>query len=212
MGAQQSTVKITSQDRAVLDLKLQRDKLKQYQKKIEYVLKREEEIAKEALEAGNKSRALTALRQRKYQQQLLLRTDTQLETLQSLVSSIEFSLVEKSVFEGLKQGNQVLKEIHSEMTLEKVEKLMGETEEAVSYQREIDQALQSKMSVDEEEAVQNELNALIDQQEQTRVPAVPDVELPQVPTTEPVVNEAEELERTSPEPERKKEERQMVAA
>ena len=51
------------------------------------------------------------------------------------VSTIEFSLVELSVVHGLKQGNEVLKEIHKEMNLETVEKLLEETQEAREYQR-----------------------------------------------------------------------------
>jgi hypothetical protein len=51
------------------------------------------------------------------------------------VTSIEFALVEKDVIFGLKQGNQVLKDIQREMSLENVEKLMSETAEAIAYQR-----------------------------------------------------------------------------
>jgi hypothetical protein len=51
------------------------------------------------------------------------------------VSTIEFSLVEVSVLHGLKQGNDVLKEIHKELNLESVEKLLEETAEAREYQR-----------------------------------------------------------------------------
>lgn len=51
------------------------------------------------------------------------------------VSSIEFSLVEKDVLFGLKQGNAVLKELHKEMTVESVDKLMGETADSIAYQR-----------------------------------------------------------------------------
>ena len=51
------------------------------------------------------------------------------------VSTIEFSLVEVSVLHGLKQGNEVLKEIHKEMNLESVEKLLEESYEAREYQR-----------------------------------------------------------------------------
>lgn len=36
---------------------------------------------------------------------------------------------------GLQQGNKVLSEIHSEMSIENVEKLMSETQEAIAYQR-----------------------------------------------------------------------------
>jgi len=51
------------------------------------------------------------------------------------VSTIEFSLVEVSVLHGLKQGNEVLKEIHKELNVESVEKLLEETAEAREYQR-----------------------------------------------------------------------------
>ena len=39
------------------------------------------------------------------------------------------------MFQRLKQGNEVLKQIHSEMSLENVEKLMSDTADAVAYQR-----------------------------------------------------------------------------
>jgi len=43
--------------------------------------------------------------------------------------------VEVSVLHGLKQGNEVLKQIHIEMNIESVEKLLDETAEARAYQR-----------------------------------------------------------------------------
>jgi hypothetical protein len=66
-------------------MKIQRDKLRQYQKKIQTVLDREHEIAKEMLAKGDKQRALLALRKRKYQEQLLIKTDGQLQALEELV-------------------------------------------------------------------------------------------------------------------------------
>jgi hypothetical protein len=39
------------------------------------------------------------------------------------------------VLHGLKQGNEILKEIHKELNVESVEKLLGETAEAREYQR-----------------------------------------------------------------------------
>ncbi|KIK70869.1 hypothetical protein GYMLUDRAFT_210442 [Collybiopsis luxurians FD-317 M1] len=185
MGGNQSVPKITAQDRAILDLKLQRDKVKQYQKSLQAILDREEEIAKQHLEAGRKDRALVALRRRKYQQGLLLKTDGQLENLQQLVSTIEFSLVEVSVLHGLKQGNEVLKEIHRELNPEQVERLLEETAEARDYQREIDEMLANNLSLDEEDEVQAELLKL---QNEVRAEGEPteDVHLPSVPSTEPV--------------------------
>ena len=72
-------------DLAILDLKIQRDKLHQYQKRIQTVLSQEKQLAKEALAQGNKSKALLILRRRKYQEQVLVKADQQLETLEQLV-------------------------------------------------------------------------------------------------------------------------------
>jgi len=183
MGVNQSLPKITPQDRAILDLKLQRDKLKQYQKKIQAVLDREHAIAKAQIAEGKQDRALIALRRRKYQQGLLTKTDAQLENLEQLVSTIEFSLVEVSVLHGLKQGNEVLKEIHKEMSVESVEKLLEETAEAREYQKEIGEMLSNTLSLDDEEAVQKELLSL---QGDIVAETVPSIELPSVPSDYPV--------------------------
>jgi charged multivesicular body protein 6 len=71
--------KISSHDKAVLDLKRQRDKLQQYRKRIEAVLDREKEIARIHLKNGDKNRALLALKKRKYQETLLEKTENQLQ-------------------------------------------------------------------------------------------------------------------------------------
>lgn len=122
--------------RAILDMKNQRDRLHQYQRRITVITDREKAIAKECLAKGDKSKALLALRRKKYQESLLAKTDAQLEQLEKLTSSVEFALVQKDVLFGLQQGTSVLKEIHKEMGgLENIEKLMGESEDARAYQR-----------------------------------------------------------------------------
>lgn len=190
MGGKPSAPKITAQDRAILDLKLQRDKLRQYQKKIQFVQDREEQIAKEYLAKGEKDRALLALRRRKYQQGLLVKTDGQLQTLEELVSTIEFSLVEVSVLHGLKQGNDVLKMIHSEMNVESVEKLLEETADAQAYQREISEMLANTLTLDDEDAVQAELAELQREALGQQLPKLPDAPKESLPT--PVQQETAE--------------------
>jgi len=202
MGTNQSTPKVTARDRAFLEsaifpffcvrlgnfhfsLKLQRDKLKRYQKSLQMILDREHEIAKAHLAAGQKDRAVTALRRRKYQQSLLLKTDGQLENMEQLVSTIEFSTIEVSVLHGLRRGNEVLKEIHKEMNPESVERLLEETQEARAYQREIDEMLSDNLTSDEEDAVQAELRELQAVQE---LQPEKSMALPLAPTTKPVIS------------------------
>lgn len=76
---------VTSQDEAVLKMKIQRDNLEKYRKRIGTVLNRELEIARECLAKGDRKRATLALRKKKYQEQLLDQTDQHLDKLQDLV-------------------------------------------------------------------------------------------------------------------------------
>ena len=93
-------------------------------------------MAKDLLARGDKSRALLALRRKKYQESLLAKTDAQLEQLERLTARVEFALIQKDVVFGLEQGTRVLTEIHEEMGgIEHVEKLMGENAEAIAYQQ-----------------------------------------------------------------------------
>ncbi|KAI5297606.1 Vacuolar protein sorting-associated protein 20, partial [Ascosphaera atra] len=171
---------------AILDLKNQRDNLHRYQKRITKLTDRETEIARQCLAQNDKPRALLALRRKKYQQSLLAQTDSQLEQLEKLVGNVEFALVQKDVLYGLKQGNEVLKTIHQEMGgLEGVEKLMGETEDARAYQEEVSRMLAGQMSTQDEEDVEDELEAM--EREASGVPARKQrhPHLPEAPKTEP---------------------------
>jgi len=82
--------------------------------------------------------------------------------------------------------------IHKEMGgLEGVEKMMADTEEARRYQEEISEALAGQMSNEDEDEVEDELEAM--EREMTGVSALPDAPnktivgegiLPEVPRTE----------------------------
>ncbi|EOD51316.1 snf7 family protein [Neofusicoccum parvum] len=164
-------------------MKNQRDKLHQYQKKIIVITTRETEVAKECLKRGDKRRALLALRRKKYQESLLQKTDAQLAQLEVLTNDVEFALVQKDVLFGLQQGTSVLKEIHKEMGgLENVEKLMGENEEAQAYQREISEMLAGRMSNQDEDEVEDELEALEREMSGVKLPD----KLPEAPSTVPL--------------------------
>jgi charged multivesicular body protein 6 len=51
------------------------------------------------------------------------------------VSSIEFTQIQATVMHGLEMGNDVLKQLHKEMSLDRVERLMDQTREGVEYQQ-----------------------------------------------------------------------------
>ncbi|KAI9856637.1 MAG: Vacuolar protein sorting-associated protein 20 [Vezdaea acicularis] len=179
MGNAQSSHKVSAQDKAILDMKNQRDKLHKYQKKISVLTDRETAIAREMLSKGDKKRALLALRRKQYQVSLLAKTDAQLEQLEKLTSSVEFALVQKDVLFGLQQGTNVLNEIHREMGgIDQVEKIMGENEEARAYQNELSEMLGTRMSNQDEDEVEEELEALELEVAGIRLPDAPTAALP----------------------------------
>ncbi|KFY16047.1 hypothetical protein V492_01606 [Pseudogymnoascus sp. VKM F-4246] len=196
--------KPSAQDEAILNLKIQRDRLHKYQKRITVITAREHAIAATLLKQGDRPRALLALRRKKYQESLLAKTDAQLEQLEVLTSSVEFALVQKDVVFGLKEGTRVLKEIQREMGgLEQVEKLMGETADAVAYQQEVSDMLGGKISNQDEDEVEDELEAL-----EAQVTGV----MPSVPTTKLPAKERAEAREKQREEQREERREAMLAS
>ncbi|XP_056128401.1 charged multivesicular body protein 6 isoform X2 [Rhinichthys klamathensis goyatoka] len=194
-GRQRHLSRVTEQDRAIL-LKQQRDKLKQYQKKITLQLEKERRLAKLLLKDGKKERALLLLKKKRYQDLLLDKTEIQIANLERVVQDIEFAQIEVKVIEGLKAGNDCLKQIHEVMSIEEVERILEETQEAIEYQKQIDELLAGWLTPEDEDAVLAELEA-ITQGEDITLPELPTDPLPAVPTGET---------------ERKEPEREMLAA
>lgn len=174
--------RVTEQDKAVLQLKQQRDKLKQYQKKIELNLEKDRLLAKKLLEEGKRDRAKLLLRKKKYQEQLLLNTDAQLEKLEQLTHDIEFAQVEIQVLDGLKSGTAALKKVHEILSIDEIEQIMEESKEGIEKQREIDAVISGELTQEDEDAVEAELEAILDVGD--KLPDVPADALPEPATKE----------------------------
>eukprot|EP00008_Paramoeba_atlantica_P009863 CAMPEP_0201479394 /NCGR_PEP_ID=MMETSP0151_2-20130828/4101_1 /ASSEMBLY_ACC=CAM_ASM_000257 /TAXON_ID=200890 /ORGANISM="Paramoeba atlantica, Strain 621/1 / CCAP 1560/9" /LENGTH=222 /DNA_ID=CAMNT_0047860869 /DNA_START=92 /DNA_END=760 /DNA_ORIENTATION=- len=151
----------TAHDRAVLDLKHQQDKLKVTQKRIEKVIARETEIAKECLATGKRPQALLALKKKKFQEKSLDQTTQLLMNVEELINSIDFAEREKEIFDSLKRGKDVLQQLNDEMKIEDVEKIMDDTREAIDYQNEISELLGQQLVEEDEAEVEAELEELL---------------------------------------------------
>ncbi|OBA23280.1 hypothetical protein METBIDRAFT_14427, partial [Metschnikowia bicuspidata var. bicuspidata NRRL YB-4993] len=160
MGNQPSQPKITAQEKAIFQLKRQRDNLKQYLKRINVVIERQTALAKQAVQDGNMDKAKIYLRLKKHQQSLINSTYDQLETLENLIGTIEFKLIEKDVLYGLSQGNEVLKKLNSEMSVDKIDRVMDDLEEERVKVDEVMDILGLGLTNAEEHEVDDELEAL----------------------------------------------------
>lgn len=186
---------VTAQDRAVLQLKQQRDKIKIYQKRTETDLEKNKSLALQLFQAGKKDRALILMRRKKYMEDVLSRTDKQLETLEQLVVDLEYTQIEVSVVEGLKVGTEALKQLNSLMNIDDIQQMMYDNEEAAAKQREISDILQRSSERYDEDDLLKELDSYIVQPEAASEDIL--VEAPEVPTTEPAID-SDIVEKVSP--------------
>lgn len=172
---------MTEQDKAVLQIKQQRDKVKQFQKKLVVQLESETEIIKQLVQKGQKQKALLLLRKKKYTEKILDKTDTELFNIESLITDIEFKRVEESVIKGIQIGNETLKQLNAVFSIEQIESILEETEEGVAKQQEINDLISSNREGEEEEedeaALDAELASILGVHEEE------DINLPDVPTS-----------------------------
>jgi len=126
-----------------------------------------------------------ALKKKKYQEGLFDKTNNMLMNLEEMVNSIEFAQMEKEIFDRLKSGNETLKEIHKEMSIEAVEQLMEDTQEAIQYQKDVSDVLAGKLTQEDEDDVLKELEEI--EQQAANIP-----QMPNVPKEVPVADIQEE--------------------
>lgn len=189
---------VTEQDKAVLVLKQQRDKIKQYQKKVTESLEKDRQCAKQLLKDGKTERAKLLLRKKRFMEQAIIKADGQLLNLEKMVQDLEFAEIQKQVANGLSLGNEALKKMHEVLSLEDIEKIMDETQDGIEKQREIDELLSGALTQEDEDAVLSELDEIMAE----ALPNVPkeenvlpeeEIALPDIPTHEP--KEAKKIRR-----------------
>lgn len=81
----------------------------------------------------------------------------------------------------MKIGNAALKKVHDVLNIDEIEKILDETREGIEKQKEIDDLISGQLTEEDEEAVEAELEEILDTQQD--LPEVPTDELPEVPET-----------------------------
>lgn len=182
---------ISQVDRAMLDLKNARDRLKRYQKKLEQDDERIVARAKKAKQEGQTKNALNLLRLRKMKQKEVDSVSAQLLNVEQMVQTIDSKQNEAQVLAAMAKGKDSLQKMHEETSVEDVMELMDAITEQNEMEQEISSILQgvpNTLSVEDEAAVEAELEAMMREMQgvddlETKLPVVPDtMPLPQVPT------------------------------
>ena len=139
--------KINQEERALLDCKLCRDKIKKYIKSLEQKASQKKEKAKEALKNKNRDKAKLYMRQSKMYQEQIKASDGQLDMIETQITQIESAQSQKDVFTVLKEGNNVLKKLQEEVNVEKLEEISDDLNESNSWLIEKDMQLLSKTGI-----------------------------------------------------------------
>ncbi len=116
-------------------MKQMRDKLKQYKTRIESKLASEREVAKKLVQSGQTERAKLLLKKKRFYENNLTNADKQLDNLEQLIHTLEFTQIEQQVLSSLKTGNECLKKLHDMMSIDEIEDIMDDTREAIEHQR-----------------------------------------------------------------------------
>ncbi|EJW82835.1 hypothetical protein WUBG_06255 [Wuchereria bancrofti] len=164
---------VSQQDHAILQLKNQRDKMKQYIKRNEKQMEREKELAKQLIKANKKDRALLILKRKRYQESMTEKMLQQLDQIERMVSDLEFVAIEQKVVEQLRYGNEALKRMNQMISVDDIERIMDETKEAAEFQEEISNMLSGKLGEDDLEEVEKEFAKLIENEGELNFPEIP---------------------------------------
>ena len=176
---------VSERDRAVLDLKVSRDKCKRYMAKLEgeaAALKaRAAAHLKEGVE-GSRERALLLMKLRKLRTLSHEKALAQLLQLEEMTSQIESAEATAAVVAGIQAGNAVLTAIHGEMDAVAVEAVMDDLREATEVQSELQRALGEGLGLEatEEADAEAEYEAMMAEEEAAEAAAVA-AALPDVP-------------------------------
>ena len=156
-------VSINQEEQALLDCKLCRDKIKKYIQKLEKNAALKRENAKEALKNKNKDKARLNLRMAKMYSEQVKSANGQLEMIETQITQIETAQSTRDAMTVLKQGNEVLKKLQSEISVEKFQEIADDMEEVKEQQNEITEFFKNHNldAEKEDEEVDAELDSLI---------------------------------------------------
>ncbi|KAJ1625521.1 Snf7-domain-containing protein [Pavlovales sp. CCMP2436] len=136
-------IPIGDNDRALLTLKVTKLRLAKHRAGIRRASEREHAAAEQHAAGGDMLRARDALRRFRYWEQVMDQTDVMLQQLDSLLAGIELAQLNKVVYEGLAAGTAAIKAMQSNLSLEKVERLMDERADVIAVMDEADALLGS---------------------------------------------------------------------
>ena len=177
-------VRLTPEEKAIVDCKLCRDKINAYIRRLEVREKKSREKAKELLKDKQRDRAKFYLRQAKLHSAQIKTNEGQLEMVNNQIIQIESSKNLQECLKVLQNGKDVLKKMQDSIKIEEWEKIRDDMDELKEKDKEISDFLKdygiNEAEYDDE--VNNDLDKLMEEVGVSK--AKEDIKLPEVPKEE----------------------------
>ena len=192
-SAQKTVVQLSPTERAILDCKSCRDKIKRYIKNLEQKEQRSKLKVKELLRLKQRDRAKLYLKQSKLFSEQTKIADGQLDMINQQIANIESTSNMNECAEVLNRGNAVLKQLQNEVNIEHWENIKDDLDELKERDREIGDFFKEK-GIDEEELetqCDDEINKLLAEMQgnDIQLPNVPKEQIPQDTNENDIKNE-----------------------
>ena len=92
------------------------------------------EEARQLLRKEQRDRALLVLKVKKFKEKEVLNIDGKLLSVHEMIQNVEWEYSNMEVMKALRSGTDALNKMHEEMSIEDVESLLEETNEAIQVQ------------------------------------------------------------------------------
>ena len=176
-NSNRNQVQLSQTEKAILDCKSCRDKIKRYIKSLEQKSENSMTKVRELLQKKQRDRAKFYLKQSKLFSEQTKVADGQLEMINQQISNIESTTNMNECAAVLSNGNKVLKQLQNEVNIEHWENIRDDLEELKERDDEIKEFFKEKGIEQEEldEQCEDEINKLLEEIHGN------DIDLPQVP-------------------------------
>jgi charged multivesicular body protein 6 len=157
---------LSSADKARLELKRGRDRLRRQQEAAELCIAQEKAVAKELVAKGQKDKAILVLKRKAMKEKLLERARGQMLNVETMIANIEEAETNLKVFETLKLGNETLKTLQEQMSVDDINDILDDTAESIRVQEDISAALSQSLNTSEQAEIDAEVAEMMELMDQ----------------------------------------------
>lgn len=153
-------VHVNDRDRAILSMKLARDRVSRLQREYERDAERYRQKAMELAKEGKRPLARMILRRHKLQEKYVIDSESSLFRLEQLLLSMETAEVQRDVLGHIERGTKLIQSYQKEMDRFRVDGLMLDTNDALMEWASMDASLQLSLSDEMEGQVEAAMDDL----------------------------------------------------